>query len=98
MQRNRLLRRLGFAATDNAKDDRTHNAEFSMLEIDITPLEPKQLALPQARGRRQKNKRAFAQGEMVNQIPNLRSGQHLWSTTPLCPLANNRIGLQSNNS
>ena len=87
MERNRLLRGLRLAATDDAEDDRSCNAEFSTLEVNVAPLEPEQFTLPQAGGCGQENEGAFAKSEMVYQSSDFESGQHDWSAPPLCALA-----------
>jgi hypothetical protein len=47
-----------------------------MLEIDIPPRESEQFTLPQACRCRQENEGAFLEGEVVDQCPDLRGGQH----------------------
>ncbi len=62
MQWNRLLGRFSFASADDAENNRTDHAEFPMLQVNITPLEPEQFALPQPGRRCQEYKGPFAQG------------------------------------
>ena len=77
MQWNRLLGRLGLASADDAKDDRTDHAEFPTFEVDVTPLEPEQLALPQSRGRCQEYKGPFAQRQVIHQRLDFSGCQHV---------------------
>src|SRR5579863_8194819 len=87
MERDRLLRGLSLAATDDAEDDRSCDAEFSTFEVNVAPLESEQFTLPQARGCGQENEGAFANSEMVDQSSDFKSGQHDRSAPPLCALA-----------
>jgi len=43
--------------------------KLSVLEINVTPLEPKQFTLPQPGGYSEENECAFAEGKMVNHSP-----------------------------
>ena len=87
MERDRLLRGLRLAATDDAEDDRSCDAEFSTFEVNVAPFEPEQFTLPQAGGCGQENEGALTKSEMVDQSSDFESGQHNGSAPPLCALA-----------
>src|SRR5215469_3148615 len=98
MHRYRLLRRFGLARTNDTVNDGSRYIHRSLGEVDVTPFQAEQLALPKAGGYCQENQRSFSDGETVDQrlisagikTVGVRRRFALWRTR--------WIGLRSNNS
>lgn len=89
MERDRLLRGLRLAATDDAEDDRSVTLSSPRSKSTSRHLSPNSSPLPRACGCCEENERAFAKSEVVDQSSNLQGGKHSRSAPPLCALSDN---------
>jgi hypothetical protein len=68
---------LGPAAAFDTTDDESDGIEFSLFEVDISPFEPKQFALPQRGCGCQKHQGSLTCRQIVNQHPDFSACQHI---------------------
>src|SRR5258707_6667542 len=88
MDGHRFLGRFSLTRSHHSIHDRTDHAHCILGKVDIAPLQPKQLALPQTSGCHEEHQHPLTQAQTTEQCLDFSGRQHTWRAPPLCTLAN----------
>jgi hypothetical protein len=87
VQRDPFLRCLGLAPAHHLIDDRALDIGIQFLEIEVLPLQPRQLSSAQTTGHVEKHEHAFPQVQLRNNPLDLIDLENVWNPFTLRTLA-----------